>query len=161
MQNEEEFIIIMKRKFVLFLVPLFWIIPASVEGERMTDNWRLTGYTKYRDAVFADVDRLSSPAPDMKAVWIKIAPSQKSKYLQFIHEYLAAVKKSNKNFQSIEILCEMNCSRHLIRFTEFVYLDNDRNVIYEAYEIHPRWLQINQGSIWYPVEKEACTKKMK
>ena len=148
-----------KCKVILFASFLFLIMPASLFAEIMTDNWRLTGYTKYRDAVFADMARLSSPTPGTTAVWIKIAPSKRSKYLQFINEYLETVRKRDKRFKSIEILCEINCTSHLIRFTRFVYLDNDRNVIHEAYETNPKWLLINQGSIWYPVEKEACKSK--
>ncbi|MEE9913503.1 MAG: hypothetical protein K4571_17460 [Deltaproteobacteria bacterium] len=146
-----------KGKAVLFFISLSLIMPASLLAESMTDNWRLTGYTKYRDAVFADAARLSSPAPGITAVWIKIAPSGKSKYRQFVHDYLTVVKKQNPGFKSIEILCEINCTNHLIRYTKFVYLDSDRNIIHEAYDPGATQFLINQGSIWYPVEKEACT----
>jgi hypothetical protein len=125
----------------------------------MTDNWRLTGYTKYRDAIFADMARLSSPGPDTTAVWIKIAPSKKSKYLRFIHEYLDTLKKRDQGFKSIEILCEIHCANHLIRFSKFVYLDNARNVIHQAHEAKPQQFTINEGSIWHPVEKEVCKEK--
>ena len=148
-----------KWKSVLFLVCLLMILPSILFAERMTDNWRLTGYTKYRDPVFADMARLSSPAPGTTAVWIKIAPSARGKYLRFIHEYLASVRKPHKEFKSVEILCEINCSRHLIRFTRFVYLDKNRTVIHKAYEDKPERFLINEGSIWHPVEKEACAKR--
>lgn len=147
------------------IIVLFWIIPLimpiSAFGEKMTDNWRLTGYTKYRDAVFADMARLASPAPFTRSVWIKIAPSPKSKYSRFIHEYLQAQRVRNQGFKSIEIRCEIHCTSHLIRFAEFVYLDNDRKILHQAFERNPRWLQIIQGSIWYPVENAACTNKLK
>ncbi len=149
----------MKKIFVLFWICLFWIMPVSVFSERMTDNWRLMGFTKYRDAVFADMARLSSPTPDTKAVWVKIAPSGKSKYRQSIREYLDTAGIRDKKFKSIEILCEIHCTHHLIRFTGFVYLDDNRNIIHEAYETNPQWLQIIQGNTWYPVEKAACAAK--
>jgi hypothetical protein len=143
-------------RIIFFSVFIFLIIPTSLLAEKMTDNWRLTGYTKYRDAIFADISRLSSPAPDTTGIWIKIAPSPKSKYLQFINEYLEIVRKRDKGFKSIEILCEINCTNHLIRFTRLVYMDHAGNIIHEANETNPRWLLIIQGSNWYPVEKEAC-----
>lgn len=143
-------------KVLLILVCLLLIMPASLFAERMTDNWRLTGYTKYRDAVFADRARLTSPAPGITSVWIKIAPSKRSRYLRSINEYLQAVNKQDQGFRSIEILCEINCANHLIRFTTFVYLDNGRKIIHEARDATPGQFLINQGSIWYPVEKEAC-----
>jgi len=146
----------MKIKIIIFLVCLLAIPSSPILAERMTDNWKLTGYTRYRDAVFADIARLSSPAPGTTAVWIKIAPSAKSRYLQTINEYLQSVKKQNQGFKSIEILCEVNCSGHLIRFMKFVYLDSDRNVIHETYEGRPVWMPINPGGIWFPVEKTAC-----
>lgn len=149
----------MKWKALLFFVGLSLIMPASLFAERMTDNWQLTGYTKYRDAVFVDRARISSPSPGITAAWIKIAPSKRSPYLQSINEYLRKVRKEEKGFKSIEILCEMSCSTHLIRFTQFVYLDKDRNIIHEAYETGKQRYLIHEGSIWYPVEKEACLKR--
>lgn len=149
----------MRIKTILFCVCLYFMFPGGLFAERMTDNWQLTGYTKYRDAIFADMDRLFSPTPGTTAVWIKIAPSVRSKYLQFINEYLQTVKKRDQGFKSIEILCEVNCRGHLIRFTKFVYLDTNRNVIHETYEARPEWMQIHQGSIWYPVEQAACPYK--
>ena len=146
----------MKRKAIFFLVGLFLIMPAPLMAQKMTDKWRITGYTKYRDAVFADISRLASPAPDTKSIWVKLAPANRSQYLRLINEYLQTVNKNDKGFRSIEILCEINCASHLIRFTKFVYLDNARNIIHEADATGPAWLLVLQGNIWYNVEKEAC-----
>jgi hypothetical protein len=146
----------MKRIAILFLVCLFLMNPAQLLAEKMTDNWRITGYTKYRDAVFADISRLASPAPDTKSIWVKIAPTNKSQYFLMINEYLQTVGKSDKGFRSIEILCEINCATHLIRFTKFAYFDNSGNIIHEVDETNLIWLAIIQGNIWFNVEKEAC-----
>jgi hypothetical protein len=143
-------------KMILFVVCLFLIMPAPLLAERMTDNWRLTGYTKYRDAVFADISRLTSPTPSTKSIWVKIAPANKSQYFRLINEYLQTVNKNDKGFRSIEILCKINCSTHLIRFTKFVYYDNSGNIIHEVDETNLGWLPILHGNIWYNVEKEAC-----
>ena len=148
----------MHTKTVLLFAILFLVMPAWLFAERMTDNWRLTGYTKYRDAVFADRDRISRPAPDLTLAWIKIAPSGKSRYLSFVAEYLNSVKKWNSQFKSVEILCEINCSRDFIRFREFVYLDNDRNVLHRAHETGTQWFMISPGSTWHWVEQEVCSK---
>ena len=134
-------------------------MPALLSAEKMTDKWRLTGYTKYRDAVFADISRLTSPTSGTKAIWIKIAPANKSQYFQIINEYLQTINKSDKGFRSIEILCEINCASHLIRFMKFVYFDNSGKIIHEIDETNLGWLTIIQGNIWYNVEKEACTER--
>lgn len=146
----------MKRTPILFLVCLFLITSSPLFAEKITDKWRITGYTKYRDAVFADISRLASPTPDTKSIWVKIVPANKSQYFRMINEYLQTVNKSDKGFRSIEILCEINCASHLIHFTKFVYFDNFGNIIHEAYETNPGWLLILQGNIWYNVEKETC-----
>jgi hypothetical protein len=145
-----------KSKIMFFFVCLLMIVPAPIFAERMTDNWKLTGYTKYRDAVFADMSRLSSSVPGVTAVWLKIAPSKRSKYLHAVNEYLESVNKNDPGFRSVEILCEVHCTGHLIRFMKFVYMDGNRNIIWKTYEAGPVWMQINQGGIWHPVEKAAC-----
>ncbi len=144
------------RKAVLFYVCLILVLPAALFAEKMTANWHLTGYTRYRDAVFADRARRQSPAPDIQTIWIKIAPSPKSKYRQTIRQYLEAVRRPDARFNSIEILCEIHCAEHLIRFTRFVYLDDARNMIHEADDRKAPWFRINRGSLWYPVSREAC-----
>jgi hypothetical protein len=143
-------------RIIFFVVCLFLIMPPPLSAEKMTYNWRITGYTKYRDAVFADISRLASPTPVTKSIWVKIAPANRSQYLRLINEYLQTVNKSDKGFRSIEILCEINCTSHLISFTKFVYLNNTGNIIHEVDEPDPVWLLILQGNIWYNVEKEAC-----
>ena len=143
-------------KILFFAVCLFLIIPTPLWAEKMTANWRITGYTKYRDAIFADISRIASPTAETKSIWVKLAPSNRSQYLRMINEYLQTVNKKDKGFNSIEILCEINCANHLIRFTKFVYLDNTRNIIHEADAINTMWLLILQGNIWYNVEKETC-----
>jgi hypothetical protein len=146
----------MKRITILFLVCLFLMTPAPVFAQRLTDNWHITGYTKYRDAVFADISRITASASGTKSTWVKIAPASKSQYFQMINEYLQTVNKSGNSFRSIEILCEIDCVSHLIRFTKFVYFDTSGNIIHEAYETNLGWLAILQGNIWYNVEKEVC-----
>ena len=143
-------------KILFFLVYLFLIIPAPLSAEKMTANWRITGYTKYRDAVFADISRLAAPTPETKSIWVKLAPSNRSQYSRLINEYLQTVNKSDKGFSSIEILCEINCASHLIRFTKFMYLNNSGNIIHEVDENNLGWFLILQGNVWYNVEKEAC-----
>jgi hypothetical protein len=146
-------------KISFLIVFLFSATLSTAYAEKMTDRWRLTGFTKYRDAVFADTLRLAFTASGTSTIWVKIAPATRSTYFKLINEYLGKVNKSGREFKSIEILCEFNCSSHLIRFLDFVYLDNAGNVIHEALEKKPAWFFIRQGNIWYNVEKEACVER--
>ncbi len=146
-------------KIIFCAVFFFALAPATLCAEKMTDNWRVTGYTKYRDAVFADVSRITSPAPGIKAIWIKIAPASKSQYSQMIREYLQQEGKNVRDFKFIEILCEIDCSGQLIRFVKFAYFDNSGRTIHTVAETNLRWLLILQGNIWYNVGKEACAER--
>ncbi|HOW56782.1 MAG TPA: hypothetical protein PKZ12_02175 [Smithellaceae bacterium] len=130
------------------------LVPLGAQAG--TEDWRIAGYTRYRDAVFADSSRISSPAADVRTIWIRIAPSGKSRYLLMVNEYLASVNKSQKGFKSFEILCEINCSRQLIRFARFVYFDDTGKIIHEADDEKAGWLGIQTGDIWDKVQKEAC-----
>lgn len=138
-----------------FLIILL-LIPSASSAEKMTGNWRLVGYTKYRDAVFMDTARLSSSPNGISTAWIKIAPSGKSKYRRLINEYLVLVTQQSPAFKSIEILYDIHCRDQLIRFKKFVYLDTDGNMIYEASENRPQWLRISHGSVWHPLWKTSC-----
>ncbi len=145
-------------KISFFVGCLLLIMPTMLSAETMMDKWRITGYTKYRDAVFADISRIASPSSATKLIWVKLAPANKSQYLRMINEYLQTVNKNDKGFRAIEILCEINCANHLIRFKRFVYFDISGNIIHQADENTPSWFLVFQGNIWYNVEKEACAK---
>jgi hypothetical protein len=146
-------------KIIFFVICLLLITSNSIAAEKMTDRWHITGYTKYRDAVFVDISRLTFPTPGTVTIWVKIAPAGKSGYFRLVNEYLASVNKSDKGFKSIEILCEINCSGHLIRFSRFMYFDASGNVIHAVDETNPQRYLIEQGNPWYNVEKEACAEK--
>jgi hypothetical protein len=143
-------------RIIFFMLCLLLITSNSIAAEKMTDRWRITGYTKYRDAVFADISRLTFPMPGTVTIWVKIAPASKSGYFRLINEYLVSVNKSDRGFKSIEILCEINCSGHLISFLRFIYFDDSGNVIHAVDETNPQRFLILQGNLWYNVEKEAC-----
>ncbi|HRV44387.1 MAG TPA: hypothetical protein P5208_03720 [Smithellaceae bacterium] len=146
----------MRTRAVLLFVFLLAAMPAWLYAEKMTGHWQLTGYTKYRDAVFVDRGRISQPAPDRTAAWIKIAPSGKSRYRDVVAQYLQSVNKWNPRWKSVEIRCEINCSGNLIRYTEFVYLDDDQNMLHEARDVQASWFRINPGSTWHWVQREVC-----
>jgi hypothetical protein len=141
---------------VLLLVPMGW---ALVEGA--SGPWRLTGFTKYRDGLFADTSRISHPSEATTAIWVRIAPSAKSRYLKTINDYLESVNKGGRGFKYIEILCEFNCSTDGLRFLKFVYLNKSEGTIHTADESRPYWFYVPPGNLWGNVEKLACGKPEK
>jgi hypothetical protein len=128
-------------------------------AEQPAGQWRLTGFTKYRDGLFADMSRLSHPSPETARIWVRIAPSARSKYLQSINDYLNSAGKAGRGFKFIEILCEFNCTEDKVRFLSFAYLDKSGRAIHAADEPGPSWFYIPPGNLWGNVEKAACEKQ--
>jgi hypothetical protein len=146
-----------------------WVIAVAVSSlllitahiavaEQSAGPWRLTGFTKYRDGLFADTSRLSRPSPETAMIWVRLAPSVRSKYLKMINDYLVSVKKSGRGFKFIEIQCEFNCPANRLRFLKFVYLDKTGKTIHAVDESSPSWFYIPPGNLWGNVEKLACEK---
>ncbi len=143
-------------------VPVLLLVlmgPTLVEGA--SGPWRLTGFTKYRDGLFADTGRISHPSETTTTIWVRIAPSAKSRYLTIVNDYLESVSKGGRGFKYIEILCEFNCSTDSIRFLKFVYLNKSEGTIHTADESRPSWFYIPPGNLWGSVEKLACGKPEK
>jgi hypothetical protein len=140
---------------------LLLVLMGSTLVEGASGSWRLTGFTKYRDGLFADTGRISHPSEATTAIWVRIAPSAKSKYLTTVNDYLESVGKGGQGFKYIEILCEFNCSTDSIRFLKFVYLNKSGWTIHTADESGPSWFHIPPGNLWGSVEKLACGKPEK
>jgi len=137
---------------------LLLIASQTVFAEQAAGPWRLTGYTKYRDGLFADTSRLSRPSPETAMIWVRLAPSARSQYLRMINDYLVSIRKSGRGFKFIEIQCEFNCPADRLRFLKFVYLDKTGKTIHAVDESRPAWFYIPQGNLWGNVEKLACEK---
>ena len=137
--------------FLLMALPAFAEQPAG--------QWRLTGFTKYRDGLFADMSRLSHASPETAKIWVRIAPSARSRYLQSINDYLDSAGKGGRGFKFIEILCEFNCTGDKVRFLSFAYLDKAGRAIHAADEPRPAGFYIPPGNLWGNVEKAACGKQ--
>lgn len=142
---------------LIFSFVLFSILSIGNAQEK-PDRWRLTGFTKHRDGLFVDMSRVNFTSPDIACVWVRISPSAKSKYRDSINHYLEIINKPGRGFKTIEIQCDLDCSKNRIRFLKFAYFDKIGNMFHEADQDAPAWLSIPPGNLWGTVTKEVCPK---
>lgn len=135
------------------------LLSSTAAAQDSSSPWRLTGFTKHRDGLFVDMSRVSFPSPGIARVWVKLNPSAKSRYLASINEYLERINMSGRGFKTIEIQCELDCSKDRIRFLRFAYFDKIGNMFHAADQDKPAWLIVPPGNLWGTVIKEVCPKK--
>ena len=70
--------------------------PVWVEAQNA--KWVFVGFTKYRDAVFMDMNRVSHLPDQRTQVWSRITPSARSKYFRQIQKDLKNVGKDYGEF---------------------------------------------------------------
>ncbi len=154
----------MKRSFLFYIssIIISFVLFSSLSticAQEKSDRWRLTGFTKHRDGLFVDMSRVNFTSPDIARVWVRISPSAKSKYRDSINHYLEIINKPGRGFKTIEIQCDLDCSKGRIRFLKFAYFDKIGNMFHEADQDTPAWLSIPPGNLWGTVTKEVCPKR--
>ncbi len=120
------------------------------------DQWKLVGFTKYRDALFMDAGSISHISGEGLTVRVKIAPSRKSKYFAEIRKELKKAGKSDRGFKAAEIFTEVDCTGSRIRYLSIVYRKKSGGVIHWAQNPDAEWRRIERGSLWHALQKTAC-----
>jgi hypothetical protein len=128
--------------------------PANVEAGEV--NWVFMGFTKYRDALYIELNSISYPSHANAGVWSFIAPSNKSKYLQEVKRELHVVNKSADGFWCVEIWNEIDCQNNRIRHLQIVYFNREGQSIHSATASDVEWKAISSGSLWDTLRKTVC-----
>lgn len=121
-------------------------------------KWIFVGFTRYRDALFTDVNRLTGDAGQPMKVWSRITPAKNSRYYRQIQRDLWNIGKWSSEFKYIEILNGISCIENQIRFEEMVYFNQDGEPIHATREENPQWRDIRPGSLWDSLEAVVCGK---
>ena len=138
----------------LMCISFSWI--TSVYAEARKEKWTFMGFTKYRDALYIEMNSISHPFPNIVWVWSFIAPSEKSKYLQQIKKEVEKSKKSTGGLKSTEILNEIDCAKNRIRYGQIVYLTIGGTIIHSADNPDSEWKDIYPGSLWQNMRNAVC-----
>jgi hypothetical protein len=128
--------------------------PAHAEAGEV--NWVFMGFTKYRDALYIELNSINYPSHNIAGVWSLIAPSKKSKYLQEVKRELQTVNKSAGGFWCVEIWNEIDCQNNRIRHLQIVYFNQEGQSIHSATASDVEWKAISSGSLWDTLRKTVC-----
>jgi hypothetical protein len=135
---------------------LVGILPAWVEAQNA--KWVFVGFTKYRDAVFMDINRVSHLPDQCTQVWSRITPSTQNKYFRQIQKDLKNAGKDYGEFKYIETLNEVDCQNNQIRYVKVIYYDKSRSAIHATRDENPGWKPIHPGSLWDALQGAVCRK---
>jgi hypothetical protein len=131
-------------------------LPAWVEAQN--EKWVFVGFTKYRDAVFMDMNRVSHLPDQRTQVWSRITPSVQSKYFRQIQKDLKNARKDYGEFKYIEILNEVDCQNNQVRYLKVIYYGKSRLAIHATRDENPSWKPIHPGSLWDALQGAVCRK---
>lgn len=132
--------------------------PLRADAATTGPKWAFVGYTKYRDALFIDLNRLTCEANQRRQAWSRITPAEQSGYLRQIRRDLKKVKKKPDEFRYVEVLKEIGCRNRQIRHLRVVYFRPDGSVIHATRDDGPAWKSVHAGSLWDSLLTTVCEK---
>jgi hypothetical protein len=138
------------------LILLAALAPLGAAAESTEAKWAFVGFTKYRDGLFIDMNRLTDEADQRRQVWSRITPAEHSGYIKRIRRNLMQAGKNSGEFRYVEILNELNCQDRRIRYLKGVYFHRDGRVIHAVGDDAPVWKAVHAGSLWDSLLTAVC-----
>ena len=150
-------LLIMRFNFVLCLLILLAVFcPPCVDAGTAEAKWVFVGFTKYRDALFVDMNRMTSAADLRVQVWSRTTPAEHSRYYKQIQRDLKKVNKTPRDFRYLETLNEINCANRQIRYLKVIYFRPDGSMIHATRDDRPSWKSVRSGSLWDSLLAVVC-----
>jgi hypothetical protein len=151
----------MRLNYIICLLILLAVCcPSRVDAETTGAKWVFVGFTKYRDALFIDMNRLTREDDQRAQVWSRITPAERSKYYIQIQRDLKKVNKTFREFKYLETLNEMNCRSRQIRYLKVIYFGREGQVIHATRDDSPSWRSVYAGSLWDSLLGNVCNEKV-
>lgn len=145
--------------FLCLLMLLAAFSPGRVAAGTTGAKWLFVGFTKYRDALFIDINRMTLEADPRVRIWSRITPAERSKYYRQIQRDLKKVKKTPSEFRYLETLNEIHCANRQIRYLKVIYFRPDGSVIHATRDDRPSWKTVRSGSLWDSLMATVCDHK--
>jgi len=130
-----------------------WAVNGTPESK-----WAFVGFTRYRDALFIDMNRITHDMDQRTRVWSRMTPAKHSKYYRQIQRDLRKVDKPAMEFRYMETLNEISCRDRRIRFEKVLYYRQDGEVIHATRDDNAQWKTITPGSLWESLGAIVCDK---
>lgn len=145
------------RLFFLSLV-ISAVIFTGLDARGNEQDWTLTGFTQYRDAIFLHNKSISHLPDGRVRTWIMIEPSVKSKYLREAQGELKKAGRPSKDLKYMEILNQIDCAGNQIHREKILYLNEKGEAILVTSPAVPEWKAVDRTSIWFGLVQRVCKK---
>jgi len=145
--------------FLCLLMLLAVFCPPRVDAGTTGSKWVFVGFTKYRDALFMDMNRMTSEADMRVQVWSRITPAEHSRYYKQIQRDLKKVNKTPPDFRYLETLNEIHCTSRQIRYLKVIYFRPYGSVIHATRDESPSWKAVRSGSLWDSLLTVVCDRQ--
>ncbi len=106
-----------------------------------------------------DTDSIYPSADGMVTVWTAITPAKKSPFLRQIKEILSSRQKPAAGFKSVVSLYQIDCKNNRYGTLSVIYYDTKGATIHSVYYSQLNMLPIEQGSLWYGMQRAVCEGK--
>lgn len=145
---------------ITILLLVIWAVFSLFASDCAAEEakWELVGFTKHRDALFTDMNRLTSDTDGKVRTWSRITPAERSRYLKQIRRDLMNMKKPVQEFRYLEILNEIDCPSRKISYLQIVYFQGDGRMIHMMRGEKQLSKEIIAGSLWDSLQKTVCNR---
>jgi len=134
------------------LVLALFVTPADARDEK----WRFVGFTRYRDALYVDMNRTKVAGEGILSVWTRITPKEKSLFRGRLRQDLHRLGKSGREVKFLEMNKEIDCRRNRIRHVKLIYYDRRERLVVATGDPRSPWKPIQLGSLWPDLQKAVC-----
>ena len=132
------------------------LMVAEVEAGK--EEWRHVGFTRYRDALYVDMNRTQTLRPGILSVWTRITPAENSLFRGRLRQDLQRLGKSARNVKYLEMNKEIDCQGHRIRHVKLMYYDRRDRLLASTGDSRSSWKTIQAGSLWPDLQKAVCNR---
>jgi len=141
-----------------FVVILTWMACRGPIVTVIPNDWELFYGTKDGTDYYYNVNLMRYATGDAVEVWVKIfvGDDDKKKDMENMTKNQHAGSGWQRWSHNICLL-EVDCMRRHLRWVQFTYYDNDRNVLYSSSsEGKGNWISIEPDSMGDHLQKKAC-----
>jgi hypothetical protein len=142
-------IFILSFTLIACLGPIVTVIP---------NDWEIFHSAKDGADSYYNVNLIRYPTKDTVEVWTKIfiSDDDKKKIMEQMTKDQDVIKDWQRWNHSICLL-EVHCKKRLVRWIQFTYYDDDRNILYSSsFERKGNWELIESDSLGDNLQKKVC-----
>jgi len=142
-------------KRVLILLCLL-LLPLTGRAEGDEKSWRFVGFTRYRDAMYVDMTRVTEGKDRTLTVWTRVKPAPKSILRNRLQGEFKKARRSVKELASVEQQKELDCRRERIRHLRTVYRDREGRVLIDRKSPASLWQLVGPAGLWRSLSDNVC-----